>query len=300
MIMKKSSSILISGSLAYDYIMDFPGVFSDHILPQKLHTLSVSFLVETVERHFGGTAGNIAYSLSLLGKSSTIVSQLGNDGDEYRQRLRSLGIDTRSIQRSHAKTATAWVMTDKKDNQIAAFHPGAMKEPAHTLAPWKKKTYSFVIASPGNSQDRLGVVQWCRKQKMRWFFDPGQGLTDMSKGEILQALTGSCGTFVNDYELALLLKRLGCSKRECLKMTKHLTITLGEKGSTIETRSGEVYHIPAIKPKRVVDPTGAGDAYRAGFLSALSDGAGFEDAGRLGARVASRAIEKVGTQVHTF
>ena len=229
--------ILISGSLAFDTIMDFPGVFTDHIIPEKLHTLSLSFLVENVKRHFGGTAGNIAYSLALMGEHPVILSQLGVDAKAYQDHLSEYGISNESIRVvKEAQTASAWIMTDRRDNQIASFYPGAMKYPATTKTQWKKNRFTLAICAPGSSSDRLALAKWCRTTKTPWIFDPGQGLTDMSKAEILSAMKGSLATIVNDYELDLLLKRLSVTKDQLWKLTAVLITTLGERGSVVEVK----------------------------------------------------------------
>jgi len=308
--MKKNTSVLVSGSLAYDYIMDFDGVFTDYILPEKLHTLSLSFMVQNVKQHYGGTAGNIAYSLALLGLRSTILSRFGEDAKEYRRRCRAQGIDCSVATVATGRTATAWIMTDKKDNQITAFHPGVMFTPAWYAKEWKKKSYALAIAAAGNADDRLAVAQWCAKTKTPFLFDPGQAVTFLKQPEMLKLVRGSTALIVNDYELDVVLKTLGCSQQQLFALTSCLITTLGERGSRIEAKKSVtiagtplepgVWNIPVVPAKKVVDPTGAGDAYRSGLIAGLVQGFSWEKAGQMGSTAAVYAVEKEGTQEHRY
>jgi adenosine kinase len=298
--MKQNAQVLVAGSLAYDHIMDFPGVFTDHILPEKLHTLSVSFGVENVRRHFGGTAGNIAYTLAQLQTSPMIVSQLGQTDIGYLQRLKNLGITTKFVRLVNDETAQAWIMTDKKDNQIAAFHGGAMKQPATVNHAWKKQKYGMAIISSGNSEDHFRVAEWCRQSmtKTPFIFDPGQRTITMSQQRFRSLLAGAKILILNDYELELAKQKLRKTLTQLLKIAPIIITTLGAKGSRIDCANGDHWNIAAVRPKRFVDPTGAGDAYRAGLIAGLLKGLALPEAARWGAQCASKAIEAVGTQEH--
>lgn len=295
--------ILVSGSLAFDRIMDFPGYFRDHILPDKLHEISVSFVVNDVQEYFGGTAGNIAYNLALLGEHPVILSSAGTDYEPYRRWQNRHGIDTRAVKIvSRTRTASAFIMTDKADNQITAFHPGAM---AYSGVMSKKlqsqllKKIQWAIVSPGNLDDMRHLPTFYKKHSVPYIYDPGQAIPALSKKDLEQGITGARILIVNDYELALIQKKTGFTKRAILDKVEILAVTLGEKGSLIETAKGQLI-IPAAKPRAVVDPTGAGDAYRAGFLYGLMHTWPLETTGRFAALIAVYTVEKKGTQTHGF
>lgn len=295
--------ILVSGSLAYDRIMNFGGVFSEHILPEKIHTLSVSFMVDNLVEHFGGTAGNIAYSLALLGVNPVVAASVGNDFVRYKKHLKTCGVDTRAVRGiSDERTASAWIMTDRKDNQITAFHAGAMSEGMKYEVGSMKgllRSAAFVIVSPGNLEDMALLPRLAKQCKVPYAFDPGQVIPVLSKKTLRDGLTGARVLFVNDYELSLLLKRTGLSLKQLRARVHTLVVTLGGKGSRIEAE-GKVYRIPPAKPKAIVDPTGAGDAYRAGFIYGLLASWPLETVGRFAGLVAVYTVEKFGTQTHAF
>jgi adenosine kinase len=296
--MKQTPRVLVIGSLAYDHIMDFQGVFTDHIIPEKLHTLSVSFGVSSVRRHFGGTAGNIAYTLAQLKVQPVILSQLGKADADYRKRCRELGIEDKFILAANDDTASAWIMTDRRDNQITAFHGGAMKKTASGNAAWKKQKYAWAIISPGNNIDRRAVAQWCRETKTPFIFDPGQRVSDISKKDFQETLKGAAILIVNDYELEMVKANLKINLAGLLKIVPTIVTTLGSKGSVIQLVSGEKWKVAAVKPKKLMDPTGAGDAYRGGLIAGLVNGLDLPKAAQWGAIVAARAIADVGTQEH--
>lgn len=293
--------IYVSGSLAIDRIMDFHGYYKDHIFPENVHELNVSFLVEGVYESFGGTAGNIAYNLALLGQPVTILSQVGKDFGAYRSWLATKGVDLSGVVEFASElTAAAYIMTDRGDNQIAAFHPGAMKY--RSAFPEERaldREQTLAILSPGNIQDMLEYKKFFQASGVRVIADPGQQIPAFSKEELEGFLDSSYISIMNDYEYAAVQKKLDRTERELLSLCGAFVVTKGEQGSVIIRREKTI-SIPAFSPLIVVDPTGAGDAYRAGLIRGLTNGWDSERSARLGAVVASFAIEKQGTQAHSF
>lgn len=286
--------------MAYDRIMDFPGRFSDHILPDKIHILNVCFTLNGMVEKFGGTAGNIAYSLSLLREKPMILATIGRDYITYFERLRENGISVDGIRVIENEfTASAYITTDRADNQITGFNPGAMKHPSeydfNSIDPDK----TLVIIAPGNLQDMKGYARICREKGIRHICDPGQSLTLWDAASLKEWIDGSTILISNDYELEMIMNITGLGKKSLLGMTKTLITTLGDKGSVIST-SGPDIRIPAAKAAAVVDPTGAGDAYRAGLVKGLAEGKNIEVSAKMGAVAAAYAIEKYGTQEHRY
>jgi adenosine kinase len=292
--------ILISGSLAYDRIMDFPGRFADHILPEKIHILNVCFLVNGLEEKFGGTAGNIAYSLALLGERPLIVATAGRDFDRYEQRLRQYGLPLTGIRRIEEElTAGAYITTDQADNQITGFNPGAMKHPARFQLDGVDPGQALAIVAPGNLEDMETYSLAFREAVIPYICDPGQNIPAFSGDQLLAMISGSAVLISNDYELEMIGKKTGLDKRGLLGLTRAVITTLGDKGSVVATAEEEA-SIPAVRTGRVLDPTGAGDAYRAGLIKGLVSGQSLQEAARLGATCASFAVEHHGTQEHRF
>ncbi len=294
-------AILISGSLAYDYIMDFPGRFKDYILPKNIHILNVCFPVTRLAKSRGGTAGNIAYTLKLLGGKPIIVSALGKDGGEYLSYLRRAGIGTKYIARDKNRfTASAHITTDKDDNQITAYWSGADPELApHVSNIRTKEKIAFAIVAPSHARTMRRHMRECAARGIPVMFDPGQWSASLSGAVIREAARLSALTIGNDYEARTLAKRTGWTVRDIARKTAALVTTLGEKGSVITTAKGTLRIAPA-KPRRVEDPTGAGDAYRAGFLAGLERQYELTACGRMGSVAASFCIERSGTQEHFF
>ncbi len=291
--------IYISGSMAYDRIMDFPGLFSDHILPDKIHILNVCFTVNGMKENFGGTAGNIAYSLRLLGEKATILACIGKDYANYFEWLETNDISIEGIRIVRDEfTAGAYITTDKADNQITGFNPGAMKHRAEYTFPSDAKN-SIGLIAPGNLSDMMEFARYYKANGIDCICDPGQSLTAWSAKDLTEWIDGSTILISNDYELELISKITGKDKKGLLAMAKTIITTLGEMGSVIITPEREIA-VPAAKAHRVLDPTGAGDAYRAGLLKGLVTGKDLETACRMGAVAATYAIEEYGTQVHNF
>ncbi|MFI5294092.1 MAG: carbohydrate kinase family protein [Thermodesulfovibrionales bacterium] len=293
-------NIYISGSLAYDRIMDFPGRFSDHILPDKIHILNVCFTVNGMVEKFGGTAGNVAYSLSLLGERPVIVAAIGKDYGTYFEWLRKNGIPLDGIRIVEDEfTAGAYITTDKADNQITGFNPGAMKYQAEFDFGDRDPEYSICLIAPGNLRDMIEYSAACRDKGIKYICDPGQSLTQWDGKALRDWIEGSTVLISNDYELELIMKLTGMDKKSLRGLTGTIITTIGEKGSLVSTASSDD-DIGVARVTGVMDPTGAGDAYRAGLLKGLAMGKDILTSAKMGAVVAAYAVEKYGTQEHRF
>ena len=296
--MKKN--IIVSGSLAYDRIMDFPGYFSDHILPEKIHMLNVSFQVDGLKEKFGGTAGNIAYALSLMGEHPVISAAIGHDYHRYFEWFRKNGIATDNIKIVENEfTAGAYITTDKADNQITGFHPGAMKYAASMDFDKLNPKETIVTVSPGNLDDMLSYPRLCKARGLDYIFDPGQQLPMLDARNLTHAIDGCRILIANDYELELIKSKTGLQKEALLKLADTIIVTQGEAGSLVYTQE-EVIKIPAVKLKKAVDPTGAGDAYRGGLISGLAQGKPIQNCAIMGSVCASFCVECFGTQDYKF
>lgn len=294
-----SGKIYIEGSLAFDRIFSFPGRFAEHIDPSKLHVLSISFAVEKLAERLGGTAGNIAYSLSLLGEHPVVLGRAGNDFSVYRLWMKEHGIVLRHLE--YAKndaTAQAIIFTDQDDNQIAGFVVGAMMEPMRKPLPRFHKD-DMVLVAPGNKTDMIRVARAAAQRGVPYIFDPGQQLPMFHATELRRMVAGAGMVIVNDYELALLLKHAKLTRAALLRKVQWLITTLGPRGSEFASHTQRI-RIPAVRVAKAVDPTGAGDAYRAGLIHGFLEGFPPEKTGRLAATVAAYAVEKHGTQEHYF
>lgn len=292
------SKIYVSGSLAYDHIMDFPGLFRDHFIPGKLHNINISFNVGTLRENFGGTAGNVAYSLALLGEDSSIIATAGKDFDRYRTYLESRGILTDDICINHNdSTASAYIITDQGDNQIAGFYPGALATPYDPkFSPTEK---SMAIISAGCITDMQTLPDVFRGRGINFLFDPGQSIPALTGNDLRNGMTDAFAVFANDYEFSMIAEKTGLTETEVARIANVLVITLGSEGSRVITKDGEeiVKAVPAVELK---DPTGAGDAFRAGYIKGLRLGLPPSICARLGSTVATYVVETYGTQNHTF
>ncbi len=292
--------IFVSGSLAYDRIMDFPGRFADHILPEKIHILNVCFMVNGLKEKFGGTAGNIAYSLALLEERPVILAASGKDFENYGNWLSQLELPVTGIRNiSDEFTAGAYITTDEADNQITGFNPGAMKFPSLYDFNGLDPDHTIAIISPGNLEDMSTYNKAFKQQKVPFIFDPGQSIPALRGDDIADMMTGAQMIISNDYELEMIRKSTGFSKRDILERTPKIVTTLGEEGSVITTTEGET-RVPSAKAATLYDPTGAGDAYRAGLIKGIVMKKDLVDAARMGAVCASFAVEHHGTQEHHF
>ncbi len=291
--------ILICGSIAYDTIMVFRDRFKNHILPDQLHILNVAFLVPDMRREFGGCAGNIAYSLKLLGGEPVIMATVGDDYQPYDYRLQKLNIAQRHIRRiPNTFTAQAFITTDLDDNQITAFHPGAMDHSHENHVHEANGVKLGIIAPDG----RDGMLQHAREfhaAGIPFVFDPGQGLPMFSGDELLEFVGKAEYVTVNDYEGQLLQEKTGRKVEELAKLVRAFVVTLGARGSVVYA-GGKQYEIPCVKPEAVVDPTGCGDAFRAGLLYGIAAGLDWPLAGRLASLLGTVKIAQRGGQNHFF
>ncbi len=293
-------NIYISGSMAYDRIMDFPGKFSDHILPDKIHILNVCFNVNGMYEKFGGTAGNIAYSLSLLNERPRIIATIGKDYHNYFDWLNKNNIPVDGIRIIQEElTAGAYITTDMSDNQITGFNPGAMKYPSKYRFADEVSENAIGLIAPGNIQDMIEYADTWRNKGLQYICDPGQSLSKWEGKAMRDWIKGSRLLISNDYELEMIMKMTGLDKKGLLGLTKTIITTLAEKGSLISALGFEV-HVPASGVQNVKDPTGAGDAYRAGLIKGIVMGKGLETAAKIGTVAAAYAIEKYGTQEHRY
>lgn len=293
-------NIIVTGSLAFDYIMDFPGLFGDHIMPDKIHKINLSFLLSDLKKQQGGTAGNIAHNLTLLKTKTTIFAAAGNDFSKYATFLQQAGIDTTNIQIVKNKpTASAFIMTDKADNQITGFYPGAMTHAAESSLADLKQKPDFVVISPNDPKAIIKFSQECRELTIPFMVDIGMQLPSLTPEEIKKIIQKASILIGNDYEIELLQNKTKLSEKDLLEQIELVITTLGPNGSTIKTKD-KTFTIKPAKPKVVLDPTGAGDAYRAGFMAGYIRNFDLKTCGQMGSLAAAYAIEKYGTQEHHF
>ncbi|MHB8254400.1 MAG: carbohydrate kinase family protein [Acidiferrobacter sp.] len=288
---------LICGSFAFDTIMVFPDKFGRHILPDQIHILNVSFMVPRMRREFGGCAGNIAYNLKKLGGQVLPMGTVGEDFLPYAQWM-----DSHDISRTYVTTvpgtytAQAFITTDIDDNQITAFHPGAMSE-SHRNHVADAQRATLGIVSPDGREGMINHAQQFAEAQIPFIFDPGQGLPMFTGEELMRFVDQADYVCVNDYEAKVLASRTGLGIDQLSRKTRAFVITKGAEGSEIHV-DGRVHEIPAVKPERIVDPTGCGDAYRAGLLFGLAEGLDWETNGRIASLLGALKIEHAGTQNH--
>ncbi len=292
-------SALICGSMAYDTIMVFHDKFKNHILPEKVHILNVSFLVPIMRREYGGCAGNIAYNLNLLGEEPLIMATVGHDFEPYTQWLGQNGLSSEYIKAlDDSYTGQAYITTDEEGNQITAFHPGAMSFSHLNSVPTSGGIKIGIVSPDGKEGMQLHAAQF-KELDIPFIFDPGQGMPMFNGEELLQMLDQATWLTLNDYESELMQERTGLTLEELAEKVEAVIITLGGKGSNIYTK-GRCIEIPAARPKEVLDPTGCGDAYRAGLLYGLLNDLGWEATGRVASLMGAIKIEHNGTQNHAF
>lgn len=294
-------AIYVSGSLAFDRIMNFNGNFQDHVLMDKLHMLNISFMVDDMVERRGGCAGNIAYTLSLLGEKPVILSAVGKDFGDYAAHLENCGISTEGIRVDDSLfTALCFITTDLKGNQVTGFYAGAMQKPCAYTFPAPSKD-DLAICSPGNMDDMCHLPDIYREKGIRFIFDPGQQLPIFTKDSMNGAIEGAFAYVCNDYELGMTQKLLELSdEKSLLEKVEWLVVTLGGEGCRLLGRDGTDVKVPAVPCDNVVDPTGAGDSHRSGLLFGLSHGLSVPEAAKYGSVTASYAIACQGTQEHHF
>jgi adenosine kinase len=288
---------LICGSLAVDTITVFPDRFARHILPEQTHVLSVSFQITEMRREWGGCAGNIAYNLKGLGGDPVVMATVGDDGGAYVERLSSFGIATDAVRTvAGTFTAQAYIITDLDDNQITAFHPGAMNQ-AHMNHVSDVDRITLGIVAPDGRDGMAAHVREFAAARIPFMFDPGQGLPLFSGAELIEMIDCADYVAVNDYEARLLAERTGLSEKEIAARVDAMIVTLGADGSRIHA-DGVVFEIPTLTPTKLVDPTGCGDAYRAGLLYGIGQGWDWDRTGRLASLLGSLKIASRGGQNH--
>ena len=294
-----SPRTLICGSLAVDTITVFPDRFARHILPEQTHVLSVSFQITEMRREWGGCAGNIAYNLKGLGGDPVVMATVGDDGGAYIERLSSFGIATEAVRTvAGTFTAQAYIITDLDDNQITAFHPGAMNQ-AHMNHVSDVDRIRLGIVAPDGRDGMAAHVREFAAARIPFLFDPGQGLPLFSGAELIEMIDCADYVAVNDYEARMLAERTGLSEKEIAGRVDAMIVTLGADGSRIHA-DGTVFEIPTLAPTALVDPTGCGDAYRAGLLYGIGQGWDWDRTGRLASLLGSLKIASRGGQNHVL
>lgn len=290
---------VVTGSIAYDYLMSFPGKFTEHFLPEHFQRVSLSFLVDTMDKRRGGCAPNIAYTLALLGETPYLMGTAGQDFEEYRRWLDAAGVDTSLVGIVADKfTASFFCSTDEANNQIASFYTGAMAH-ASELSFRTAGAIDLVIISPNDPAAMVQYAEECRTLGIKFIFDPGQQCARMSGEEIAAGLTGAFMVICNDYELELIRQKTGKSEADILAGSELLVVTKGEHGSSI-MRKGSQVNVPAVTPHKIADPTGVGDAFRGGFMKGMAAGASDTVCGQLGSVAATYALEHLGGTSHNY
>ncbi|MCX6543576.1 MAG: carbohydrate kinase family protein [Acidobacteria bacterium] len=292
-------NIIVTGSIAYDYLMSFPGSFTEHLLPDHLQRVSLSFLVDTMDKRRGGCAPNIAYTLALLGERPRLMATAGQDFGEYRAWLDTAGVDTSLVKEIADKfTASFFCSTDQNGNQIASFYTGAMAHAAE-LSIARAGGCDLVIISPNDPAAMVQYAEECRTIGVPYIFDPGQQVARMGGDELMRGLKGAHLIISNDYEFQIIREKTGFDEQALLQSADVVVVTKGEKGASVLLRDA-VIDIPAVPPARIADPTGVGDAFRGGFMKGMALGAGYDTCGRMGSVAAAYALEHVGGSTHHY
>jgi len=292
--------VVVTGSIAFDYLMSFPGTFTEHILPEHLSRVSLSFLVDSMDKRRGGCAPNIAYTLALLGERPVLLAAAGQDFGEYRAFLNAAGVDTAFVHEVPGTfTASFFCSTDRANNQIASFYTGAMAHAAE-LSFRTAGAADFAVISPNDPAAMVQYAEECRTIGLPFMFDPGQQCARMSGAELGQGLQGARILICNDYELELVKQKTRLDETDLLTRTGCLVVTRGEQGSVVVAPDGTATTIAAVPPQKIADPTGVGDAYRGGFLKGMALGLPYRTCAELGSVAATYALEHMGGQSHAF
>ena len=294
-------SIVITGSIAYDYLMSFPGKFTEHFLPEHMHRLSLSFLVDSMDKRRGGCGPNIAYTIALLGERPYLMATAGQDFSDYKAWMDAVNIDTSLVKVVDGKfCASFFCSTDQASNQIASFYTGAMANAGElSMRTVDGIKDAVVIISPNDPGGMVQYAEECATMGVKYIWDPGQQCARMEGSQLSAGVTGAFMVIVNDYELELLRQKTGMGEQEILAHAPLLVVTKGEKGCSIFTRDG-AEDVPAVPPLRIEDPTGVGDAFRGGFMKGLAMGASYGVCGRLGSVAATYALEHLGGTSHAY
>ncbi|MDZ4762977.1 MAG: carbohydrate kinase family protein [Chloroflexota bacterium] len=294
-------NIIVTGSIAYDYLMRFPGKFTEHIIGDQLHRLSVSFLVDDMSKHWGGNAANISYTMGLLGLRPKVFGTVGRDFGDYRNWLESAGVDTTLVQQiEEVFTSSFFVTTDTENNQIASFYGGAMAYARnYALADVTPHLPDIVVIAPNHPGAMNQLAAECKTRGIRYVYDPSQQVPRLSGDELMAGMDGAYAMTVNAYEAEIISKKTGLSIDAMRARVEVLVITQGERGSHIYT-NGDKLEIDVFPPASITDPTGVGDAFRAGFVTGILCAYPLKLSAELGALCATYALEHVGTQSHTF
>ena len=294
--------LVVTGSIAFDYLMSFPGKFTEHLLPEHMHRVSLSFLVDTMDKRRGGCAPNIAYTLALLGERPVVMATAGQDFSDYRAWMEAAGIDTAYVKVVPDRfTASFFCSTDQASNQIASFYTGAMAnagELSFRTIPGLKDE-GLVIISPNDPDAMVQYAQECSTLGIRYIWDPGQQCARMDGTQLGEGLSGAFMLIVNDYEFELLRQKTGMSEKDVQGEVEVLVITRGEKGCSVFA-GGVQTDVPAVPPVRIEDPTGVGDAFRGGFMKGLATGMPYDECARLGSVAATYALEHLGGTSHAY
>jgi adenosine kinase len=294
-------SIIVTGSVAYDYLMSFPGKFSDHIIPEQIHQISLSILVDSMRKLRGGCAPNIAYSLALLAERPTVMATVGQDFGEYRDWLEAAGVDTsQMIEIGDDFTASFFVNTDQDHNQIASFYVGAMgKADSLSFHDLDAAAISIAIISPNAPTAMTKYASECQELGIDYIYDPSQQIVWLSGEDLLAGIKGARVFISNEYEFGMIKKKTGLSESELQGLAQVTIMTRGEEGSSIYTKGTKI-DIPVVRPEPLAEPTGVGDAYRAGIIKGLLHDLPWELAGRIGSLAATYVLEQHGTLEHTY
>ncbi len=294
-------SIVITGSIAYDYLMSFSGKFREQIIPEKLENLSLSFLVDSMKRERGGVAANIAYTLNMLGGSPKIFATVGQDFGDYKAWMVEQGISVENIiEIGDDFTASFFVSTDQEQNQIANFYTGAMSHARnYSLKSQGLENAELVVISPNDPVAMINIAEECRELDIPFAYDPSQQVAFLGGEELSQSIPGATYLFANEYEIAVIEKKTGWDLDTLRGKVKHVIVTHGENGSVIYT-GDESIQVPAAKISHVAEPTGAGDAFRGGFFAGLTNGLSWEQCGKIGALCGAFTLENVGPTTHSF
>ena len=292
-------SIIVTGSIAFDYLMSFPGKFTEHLLPEHMSRVSLSFLVDTMDKRRGGCAPNVAYTLALLGERPRLMATAGQDFGDYRRWLEAAGVDTSLVLEVPDKfTASFFCSTDVDGNQIASFYTGAMAN-AGELSFRTAGNCRLAIISPNDPGAMVQYAEECRTLGLPYIWDPGQQCARMSGGELRDGLQGAALVICNDYEFELIRQKTGMDEAAVFAAAGALVITRGEQGCTVYDGTGRT-DVAAVPPHRIVDPTGVGDAFRGGFMKGMADGEAFVRCAQLGSVAATYALEHLGGQSHAY